>query len=84
MTQTPPKSKIKVYPVLPCACGCGKTFEKKRFNQLFYGNHRNKQFHKLHPRQKIGVLTTITIGNTTYDLKNPRPAIMIGRKEDVK
>ena len=57
---------------------------KREWHKYCSAECRHASWEKEHPRQKIGVLTTITIGNTTYDLKNPRPAVMIGRKEDVK
>ena len=64
----------KLYPTVPCACGCGKTFEQKWTTQRFYGNHRNKYYDQIYPRHKIGLRSTITIDGWTYELKNPRPA----------
>jgi hypothetical protein len=68
MTQPPPKADPKIYPVFPCACGCGKTFEKKRSNQRFYGNHRNKLYDQINPRHRVGIRSTITIDGIRYRL----------------
>ena len=75
MTKPPLKSKVKDYPSVSCACGCGKTFIKKRSTQKFFGNHRNKYYDQRFPRHKIGVRSTITLDGWVYPLGKPWRAI---------
>lgn len=68
--------KKPIVPVVKtCLCGCGKTFQTKRPKQAKYApGHRNRAWHRAHPRQKIGVLTEAVIGRRRYRLVDLGPA----------